>query len=84
MDFNFSVVTDEAELAEFVHEKADPGPCRADHFGQRFLTDMRIDGRRITFLTKVRQQKEKPREALFTRIEQLVDQVFFDPAVPGQ
>ena len=56
MDLDFSVVADEAELPEFVHEKAYARACRADHFSQRLLTDIRIDQRRIAFLAEIRQQ----------------------------
>jgi hypothetical protein len=42
VNFNFSVVTDQAKLAEFVHEKAQAGPRRADHFSQCFLADVRM------------------------------------------
>ena len=40
MDFNLHIVVDEAKLAEFVHEEADAGPGRADHFGQGFQADI--------------------------------------------
>ena len=56
MDFYFSVVADEAEFPELVHEKADPRSCRADHFSQSLLTNVRADRGRITFLAEVRQQ----------------------------
>lgn len=64
MNLNFSIVIDEAEPAELVHEKADPGSRRANHFSQRFLSDVRIDRRRVALLAKIRQQKKKPRKAL--------------------
>jgi hypothetical protein len=44
MDFQFSVVFDKAQFAEFVHEKADARSCRADHLSQRFLTDLSTIG----------------------------------------
>jgi hypothetical protein len=55
MDFYFSVVVDETELPELVHEKAHPRACRADHFGQRLLTDIRLDRGRITNLVEARE-----------------------------
>ena len=39
---------------------------------------------RPAFLAEIRKEKEKSGEALLARIEQLIDQVLFDPAVPGQ
>ena len=56
MDFNLHIVVDEAKLAEFVHEEADAGPGRADHFGQGFQADIGNDRLRTTLLAKIRQQ----------------------------
>jgi hypothetical protein len=53
MDFQFTVVFDKTKFAEFVHEKAHARSRRADHFGQRFLTDLSHDRLRPAFLTRV-------------------------------
>src|SRR5216684_4139265 len=71
MDFQFSVVFDEAQFAEFVHEKAYARSSRADRL-------------RPAFLAEICKQKEETSEALFARIEQLVDQVLFNSTVPSQ
>src|SRR3979411_484255 len=84
MTLDFSVVFDEAQFAEFVHEKAHPRSGRANHLRQRFLTERSHDRLRLAFLPEICKQKEKPSETLFARIEQLVDQVLFDSAVPSQ
>jgi hypothetical protein len=84
VDFNFSIVADESEFAEFVHEKTDAGSGGADHFCQRFLIDIGNDGLRAALLSEIREQQEKSREPLLARIEQLVDQVLFNAAVPCQ
>jgi hypothetical protein len=84
VDFDFSIVADEPELAEPVHEKTDAGSRGADHVRQRFLIDIWTDRLRAAFLSEMREQKEKAREPLLARIEQLVDQILFNPAVPGQ
>src|SRR5947209_645513 len=84
MDFQFSVVFDETQFAEFVHEKAHARSGRADHLRQRFLTELSHDRLRPAFLAEIRKQKEKSGEALFARIEQLVDQVLFNSTVPSQ
>ena len=76
MDLDLSIVADEAQFAEFVHEETHAGSGRADHLSQRFLTDMGIDGGRVAFLAEIRQQEKKSCETLFARIEQLVDQLF--------
>src|SRR5216683_2379753 len=84
MDFQFSVVFDETQFAEFVHEKAHARSGRADHLRQRFLTERSHDRLRPAFLAEICKEKEKPGEALFARIEQLVDQVLFNSTVPSQ
>lgn len=65
MDFYLTVVADETEFAELVHEKADPRSCRTDHFSQSFLTNGWMNGRRIAFLAEIRQQEKKACETLF-------------------
>src|SRR5664279_3210205 len=84
MDFYFSVIADESQFAEFVHEKADAGSGGSDHFCQCFLTDIHQNRLRAAFLSEMREQKEKARESLLARIKQLVDQVFFNSAVACQ
>src|SRR5215216_8160338 len=84
MDFYFSVVADESEFAEFVHKKADAGPGGADHLCQCLLADGRLDRLRAPFLPEMREQEEKAREPLLAGIEQLIDQVFLNPAVARQ
>jgi hypothetical protein len=53
MNFDVSVVADEAQLAKLVHEVTDAGACGADHLGQRFLTDVRTDQLRAAFLPEI-------------------------------
>jgi hypothetical protein len=84
VDFNVAVVINKAQLPKFVHEKAHARSRRTDHFGQRFLTDFRDDWLRPTFLTKICKEKEKSGEALFARIEQLIDQILLDTTVASQ
>ena len=72
MDFYFPVVADEPQFAEFVHEETDAGSGGADHLGQCLLADTWIDWLRATFLSEMREQKEKARESLLARIKQLV------------
>ena len=42
------------------------------------------DRLRAAFLAEIREQQKQPRKSLLARIEQLVDQILLDPAVPGQ
>ena len=65
MDFDLSVVADEAHFTEFVHEETHAGSGRAYHLSQRFLTDIGIDGCWGAFLAEIREQEKKPRETLF-------------------
>lgn len=69
MNLNRSVISNEAKLAEFIHEKADTGAGCPDHFRQRFLTDLRRDGLRVAFLPEIGQEQEKAREPFLTRIK---------------
>jgi hypothetical protein len=76
MHLDAAVVFDEAQFPEFVHEKTHPRPGRADHFRKRLLADLQFNRLRLPFLAEIRQQKERPRQALLAGIEQLIDQVF--------
>ena len=82
MDFQFPIVMDIAQLAEFVHEVADGGSGRPDHLREDFLTELSDDWLRCVLLAEIRKKKEKASEALFARIEQLVDQVLFNSTIP--
>src|SRR5260370_26812275 len=75
MHFQCSIVFDEAQLAELVHEKADARSRSADHLGKHFLAELSHDRFRPAFLAEICKQKEKSGETLFARIEQLIDQV---------
>src|SRR3954468_19729308 len=77
-------VSDEAKVPELVHKIAHARACCADHVRQRFLSEMSYDRFRLAFLAKIREEKEESGEALFARIEQLIDQVFFNPTVASQ
>src|SRR5437868_2500580 len=63
MNRSFSVVLDEAQLPEFVHKEAYPGPGRSDHLRQRLLRDVRDDRFRLAFLAEIGQQQQYPRQA---------------------
>ena len=84
MDFQFSIVFDVTQFAEFIHEMAHTRSGRADHLREDFLTKLSDDRFRCVFLAKIRKEKENASEALFARIEQLVDQVLFNSTIPTQ
>src|SRR5271169_197076 len=79
-----TVVVNEAQFTKSVHEEAHARARRADHLRERLLADIRNHRLRSSFLAKVRQQKQHPGEAFLARIEQLIDQVLFDPDGPSQ
>src|ERR1043166_9857976 len=84
MDFQGSIVLDEAELAKLVPEHADARPRGPDHLRERLLANLRYDGLGLTLLAEVRHQKEHSRQTLLAGVEELVDQVLLDPGVPRQ
>src|SRR5581483_3299108 len=84
VDLQFTVVTDESQSAEFVHEEAHPRPGSPDHFCKRLLADLGDDGFGFALLAEIRQQKKSPRQTFLARIEQLIDQIFFDANRTGQ
>src|SRR5260370_27524880 len=83
VNLDFSVVVDESLFPELVHEEADAGSGGADHFGQRFLTK-RDRNRLSAFPAEIGEQQKQACQASFAGIEQLVDQVVFDPAISRQ
>ncbi len=84
MNVQAAVVFNEAQLPKLVHEETHPGPRRPDHFGQGFLTDPGHDGLMLPVFAEAGQQQQNPRQPLLTGIEKLIDQVLFDPNIPGQ
>ena len=68
-------------FAEFVHEKTDPGTRGADHFRKGFLTEGHGIGAASPSSPKFASRSRKARKASLAAIEQLVDQVVFNPAV---
>ena len=57
MNFEMSVVINETQLAEFVHEVTHARPSRANHLIERFLTDLREDWLRSALLSEIGQQQ---------------------------
>jgi len=84
VDLDVSIVIDETKLAKLVHEITHTGSGGADHFRQRFLTDIRGDRLRAAFLAEIREQQQQAGKPPLARIEQLVDQILLDPAVAVQ
>ena len=57
MDVHAAGVARETKLPELNQKDTGTGARRADHLGQRFLTDLRNDRLRLAFFPTVRQQQ---------------------------
>jgi hypothetical protein len=80
VDFDLAIVSNQAQFSKFVHEKAYAGARRTNHLRERFLADLGDDWLGSTVLTKIREKhQEGPRQPLLAGVEQLVDQVRFNP-----
>jgi hypothetical protein len=53
-----SVVVNETQLAEFVHEVTHARPSRADHLSERLLTYVGENLLLLTFISKIGQQQQ--------------------------
>ena len=78
VDFDWAVVANQAQFSKFVHEKAYAGARRTNH-RERLLADLGDDWLGSTVLTKISEKEEGPCQALLAGIEQLIDQVCFNP-----
>jgi hypothetical protein len=79
-----TVVLNETHLPEPIHEETDSRTGGADHFGEGFLTHFCNERYRFRFLTKVGHQQEKPGEALFAGVEQVIHEVCLHANIPGK
>jgi len=77
-----TVIVDEAQLPEPVHEKTDPRARCSYHFRQHLLTDLGNYNLGFAFLAKMSEQQEDSGQPLFARIEKLVNQIFFVTDIP--
>src|ERR1700733_15806439 len=81
MNLKPTVVVNETQFAEPVHEKADPRARGTYDLGQRLLAHLGNYQLGRTLLAKVGQQEQYPRQALLAGIEELVHQIFFNANV---
>jgi hypothetical protein len=68
-----SVIVDEAQFPESVHEKADPRPGCTDHLRQGFLAHLGDYSLGHAFLAEVSEQQQEPSQSFFAGIKELVD-----------
>ena len=66
MHVHLAVVVNEAQFPELIHEETNAGPCRPDHLGERFLTDLRDHRLGLIIFAEVGQQQQHSREPLLT------------------
>jgi len=84
VDLQAAVVLDESELPKLVHEEVHARTRRAHHLGKRFLRHSRERPMGGFGLTVARQQQQRAGQALLARVEQLIDEVFFDADISRQ
>ena len=65
MDFEMSVVINETQFAELVHEVAHARPGRADHLSECFLTDLCENWLRSAFFSKIGHQQQQASKPFF-------------------
>ena len=73
VDFKLTVVANEAQLPEPVHEKADPRPGCTNHLCQSLLTDFGNCNFGFSVLPEVSQQEENTSQPFLAGIEKLVN-----------
>src|SRR5258708_16857605 len=84
VDVDLAVVLDEAQFAEFVHEKIDAGARSANHLRQHFLGYFGKHLLRLARRAIAREQQQSARQPFFAGVEELIDQILFDPDVSTQ
>ena len=73
VNFQPTVIVNEAELSEAIHKEVNSSSGRTDHFRQCFLAYLRNHVLRSLFLSKAGQQQKDPGQPLLSRIEKLVN-----------
>ena len=75
MHLQSTIVMNEAQLSESVHEEIHSRACGADHFGESLLAYVRHHRFRPAFFSEAGQHQERSCQPLFARIEQLIDEI---------
>ena len=84
VDVDLAVVLDEAEFPEFVHEKIDPRPRRANHLRQHLLRYFGKYLLRMAWRAIAREQQQSARQAFLGGVEELIYQILLDSDVSRQ
>src|ERR1700722_2086220 len=77
-----AIVSNEAKLFEFSHETIDPRTRCPDHFRQHLLRYFGKHFFRLALNAILSEQQKSTRQSLLAGIEELIDQILFDPDVP--
>src|SRR6478736_7647365 len=84
MDMNLAVVVNEAQLAKLVHKRIYSRAGGTDHFRKHRLAYLCLDGLRFSLCAEIREEKKLSCEALFARVEKLIDQISLYACGPFQ
>src|SRR6187402_972195 len=74
-----SVVVDEPQLAETIHKETYARTCGSYHLRECLLRDVWDQTILIVWLSKLGHEQENPGKTLFTRVEEMIDQVRLGP-----
>src|SRR5579863_6550015 len=78
VNLQFTVVIDESQSAEFLHEKADSCNGSANRLREDRKTDLRNGAPRSALLSEVGHQEKRARQPLLIGVQDLVDHVLLD------
>ena len=81
---DLAVVLDEAQFSEFVHEEIDSGARCPDHFRQSLLRYFGDHFLRLVLLAIAREHQQRARQPFLAGVEELIDQVLFEPNVSSK
>ena len=81
MHLQTTVVVNEAELSEFVHEEVHSGAGGANHLRQSLLAQLWDDGFGLIFFSETGQDQKRSGQTFLAGIEKLIDQVFSNPDI---
>ncbi len=82
MNSNSSVVTDDSELPEAIHEEADSGPGGTNKLRESLLRYLGDDCFDLSGLTKLCHEQKYSCETLFTGIEKLIYKICLGSQTP--
>jgi hypothetical protein len=84
VDFKLTVIADETQFPEPVHEEIDSRAGGAHHLCQSLLTDPWDRNFGLSVLAELSEQEENASKAFLAGIEKLVNQIFLEPDIPRQ